>query len=64
MFTSSVDVPSGKDFSEIGEDDTCKWHQFYVKVWGAQDFEGDAPMAMQNATRRAVPLIWILLDSQ
>ena len=28
MFTSSGDVPSGTDFSELGEDDNFTWHQF------------------------------------
>ena len=54
MFTSSVDVPSGTDFSELGEDDEL----------GTQEFEGHAPLAMHNATGRVVPLTWILLDSQ
>ena len=64
MFTSLVDVPSGTDFSELGEDDEFTWHQFHVEVWGAQDFEGHAPVSMHNATRGAVPLTWILFDSQ
>ena len=57
-------VPSGTDFSEMGEDDELTWHQFHVKGWGAQYFEGHAPVAMHNATGRAVPLTWLLLDSQ
>ena len=36
MFTSSVDVLSGTDFSDLGEDDKFMWHQFYVKGWGAR----------------------------
>ena len=64
MFTSSVDVPSRIDFSKMEEDDKFTWHQFHVKGWGARDFEGHAMVAMHNSTRRAVPLTWILLDSQ
>ena len=64
MFTSFVDVQSGLDFSELLEDDEFTWHQFHVEGWGARDFEGHAPAAMHNATGRAVPLTWILLDSQ
>ena len=64
MFTSLVDVQSGVDFSELGEDDEFTWHKFRIKGWGARDFEGNAPVAMHNTTRRAVPLTWILLDSQ
>ena len=30
----------------------------------AQDFEGHAPVAMKNATGRAVTLTWLLLNSQ
>ena len=33
IFTSSGDVPSGTDFSEMGEDNEFTWHQFYVKGW-------------------------------
>ena len=40
------------------------WHKFHVKGWGAQYFELNAPVAMHNATGWAVPLTWILLDSQ
>ena len=54
MFTSSGDVPSGIDFSDMGEDDDFTWHQFHVKGWGARDFEGHAPVDMHNATGRAV----------
>ena len=64
MFKSSMDVPSGTDFSDLGEDDEFTWHWFHVKGWGARDFEGNSPMKMHNATRRAVPLTWLLLDSQ
>ena len=64
MFTSSVDVPSGTDLSELGEDDEFTWHQFHVKGWGARYFEGHAPASMHNATRQAVPLTWLLLDIQ
>ena len=64
MFTSSGDVPSVTDLSELGEDEEFTWHQFYIKVWGAQDFEGNVPVAMHNATGRAVPLTCLLLDSQ
>ena len=64
MFRSSVDVLSGTDFSELEEDDKLTRHQFHVKGWGAQYFEGNAPMAMHNATGKAVPLTWIPLDSQ
>ena len=64
MFKSSGEVPSGAYFSELGEDDKFTWHQFHTEGWGARDFEGHAPVAMHNATRRAVPLTWILLDSQ
>ena len=62
MFTSSVDVPSGIDFSDLEEDDEFTWHQFHVKGWGAQDFEGHARMAMYNATGRAVPFTLFLLN--
>ena len=64
MSTSLVDVPSGTDFSELGEDNEFTWNQFYIKGWVARDFEGHVPMPMHNATGRAVPLTWILLDSQ
>ena len=64
MFTSLMDVPSGTDFSELGEDNEFTWNQFYVKVWGARDFELHTPMAMQNATGLAVPLTFLLIDSQ
>ena len=64
MFTSSGDVPSGTEFSEMGEDNEFKLHQLYIKSWGAQDSEGHALVAMQNATGRAVSLTWLLLDSQ
>ena len=61
MFTPSGGVPSGTDSSELGENGEFTWHQFHVKGWGAQDFEGHAPVAMHNATGRAVPLTWLLL---
>ena len=64
MFMSSADVQSGIYFSEMGEDDEFTWHQFHVKVWGAQDFEVHAPVAMQNSTESAVPITWLLLDIQ
>ena len=56
MLTPSVDVLSGTDFSDLGEYDEFTWHQFHVKVWGAQDFEGHTPVAMHNATGWVVPL--------
>ena len=61
MFTSLMDVQSGIYFSELGEDDKSTWHQFHIKDWVARDFEGHAPVAMHNATERAVTLTWILL---
>ena len=64
MFTSSGDEPLGTDFSELGEDDEFTWHQFHFVGWGARDFEGHAPVVMLNNTRQAVPLTWLLLDSQ
>ena len=64
MFTSSGDESSGTEFSELGEDDEFTWHQFHVEGWGAQDFEGHTPVAMHNSTEQAVPLTWLLLDSQ
>ena len=64
MFTSSVDIPSETNFSELGEDEKFTWHQFHVKVWGERDFEGNAMVAMHNATGRVVPLTWLLLDIQ
>ena len=60
----SVDVQSGIDFSGLGEDNEFAWHQFHVEVWVSQDFEVHALVDMHNATGRAVPLIWLLLDSQ
>ena len=62
MFTSSVDVSSGIDFSDLGGGDEFTWHQFHVKGLVARYFEGHTPMAMHNATRRAVPLTWLLLN--
>ena len=64
MFTSSVDVLSGIYFSEIVEDNKFTCHQFHVEGWGAQECEVHVPVAMHNATGHAVPLTWILLDSQ
>ena len=64
MFTSSVDIQSEIDFSELGEDDEFTWHQLHVKGWMARDFEGHTLVEIHNATRRAVPLTWLLLDSQ
>ena len=64
MFTSLVDVPSGIEISELGEEDECTWHQFHAKVWVAQYFELHGPMAMKNAIGRSVPFTWLLLDSQ
>ena len=48
------------DFRELGEGNEFIWHQFHIEGWGAQDFEGHAPMAMHNATGRAVPLTWLV----
>ena len=31
MFTSSGDVLSWSDFSDLGEDEEFTWHQFHVK---------------------------------
>ena len=64
MFTSLVDVPSGTDFSELGEDDKFTWHQFHVKGWGARDIERHTPLAIHNYTGWAVPLTWLLFGSQ
>ena len=64
IFTSSVEVLSGTDISELGEDNKFTWHQFHVKGWGAQDFDGHAPVAIHNITGRVVPLTWLLLNSQ
>ena len=35
MFTSSVDVLSGTNFSNLRGDNKFMWHQFRVKGWGA-----------------------------
>ena len=59
-----MDVLSGTDFSELGEDDEFIWHQFHVNGWGARDFERHAPVAMHNATGQAEPLTWLLLNIQ
>ena len=64
MCTSLVDAPSGTDLSELGEDNEFTWHQFHVEGWRARDFEGHALVAIHNATGQAVPLTWILLNSQ
>ena len=56
MFTSSVDVLSGIDFSELGEDNEFTWHKFIVKGWVAQDFEEHAKVAVHNATRQIMTL--------
>ena len=64
MFTSLGDEPLGTDFSELGEDDELMWNQFHIEGWGARDFEGHTTVVMHNDIRRAVPLTWILLDSQ
>ena len=63
MFTSLVDVQSGINFSDLGEDEELTCHQFHVEGWGAQYFEGHTPVAMNNATGRVVPLTWIFLDT-
>ena len=59
-----MDVQSGIAFSELGEKDEFNWHQFHVKGWGARDFEGQSPVAMNKSTGRAVPLTWLLIDIQ
>ena len=64
MFTSSVNVPSGKYFNELGKDEKFMWHQSHAKGWVARGFELHIPVAMHNATGQAVPLTWLLLDSQ
>ena len=64
MFTSPADHTLGTDFSDMGEGKKFTCHQFHVKGWGAQEFEGHAPVVMHNTTGCAVPLIWILLNSQ
>ena len=64
MFMSSGEEPLEKDFRELVEDDELTWHQFHFKGWGEQEFEGHATVVMHNNTGRAVPLTWILLDSQ
>ena len=64
MFTSSADHASGTYFSNLVEDKKITWHQFHVKGWGTQYFEVHALVAMHNTTERAVPLTWLLLDSQ
>ena len=64
MFMSSGDEPSWTDFSELGEYNEFMWHPFHVEGWGARDFEGNAPLVMNNDTGLAVPLSRLLLDSQ
>ena len=64
MFTLLLDHTSRTDFSDLGEGKKFTWHQFHVKVWGAQNFEGHTPVAMHNTTGYALPLTWIPLDSQ
>ena len=64
MFTSLMDVQSGIYFSELGEDDKFTWHQFHVEGWGAQYFEGHAPVAMHNTTGRTLPLTCLLFYIQ
>ena len=64
MLTSLVDVPSGTDFSELGEDKKFTWTQFHVKGWGARDFERHAMVDIHNAPWWAVPLTWLLFYSQ
>ena len=64
MFTSSGNEKSVTDFSELGKDNKFTWHQFHVEGWGAQDFEGHAPVVMHNNSGQVVPLTWLLLDSQ
>ena len=64
MFTSTVASTLGVDFSELGEGDEFTWHQFHAKDWGEQDFEGHGPVVLRNNTGCAVPLTWLLLDSQ
>ena len=64
MFKSSGDEQLGTYFSELGENDEFTWHQSHVEGWGARDFEGHTTVVMHNDTGRAVPLTWLLLDSQ
>ena len=64
MFTLSGEEQIGTGFSELGEDDKFTWHQFHVEGWGAQDFEEHTTVVMNNYTGQAVPLPWLLLDSQ
>ena len=59
-----VELTSGTDFSEMVEEDEFTWYQLHVEDWGTQDCEVHAPVAMHNATRREVPLTWLLLNSQ
>ena len=64
MFMSSGEETLGAYFSEMGEDDEFTWHQFHVEGWGARDFERHTTVVMYKDTKRAVPLTWLLLDSQ
>ena len=34
MFTSLVDVQSGTDFSDLGEDEEFNWNKLHVEGWG------------------------------
>ena len=54
----------GGDFRELGEGDKFTWHQFHIHNWGARYFKGHALVTMHNNTGHAVPLTWILLNSQ
>ena len=64
MFTYTVGFTPGENFSELGEGGEFMWHHFHVKDRGVQDFEGRRTVALQNSTGCAVPLTWLLLDSQ
>ena len=64
MFMSLVEVQSGIEFSELGEDDEFAWHQFHPKGWVERYFEGHALVHMHNATGWAMSLTWLFLDSQ
>ena len=59
-----MDVQSWIDFSDLGEEEKFTWHKFHFEEWGERYFEGNTPLAMHNATRRAVTLTWNLIDSQ
>ena len=64
MFMSSVYHISGIYFSDMVEDYKFTWHQFHVECWGERDIEEHTPVSMHNTTGYAVPLTWILLNSQ